>query len=112
MIWSCIPLLRSLQIGQPSTTLKESLRNHDCRTVYSLDFRGSDEDAVGRDLTQWIENGGPGILRMHAIPDLLAEHGPQRILQQTAEILERMPVWGIARPFRNAVLRALETHQN
>jgi hypothetical protein len=111
LVWTMAPLLRSLQ-GLPSTEMirvgSHTQRHLDQPPVIQLDWLGSEDAPEGQMLGQWLENGGPCVLRMHAIPDILSVEGSRRILLQTAEILKRMPVWGIAQAFRNAVLRAIQ----
>lgn len=42
---------------------------------------------------------------IHGVPDITAAAGPQKILQQLTEILDRMQTWGIAQKFRSTALR-------
>ncbi|KAJ9643794.1 hypothetical protein H2204_001939 [Knufia peltigerae] len=113
LVWSCIPLLQALEADQASEPGPNAqYRQHqDQPEVCQLDWLGSDDSPEGQRVAQWVETGEPCILRMHGIPDLLSGQGSRQILQQTADNLERMPVWGISQVFRNAVLRALHANE-
>lgn len=88
-----------------SSTCQSSFKD---RSLVHLDWMGpadSNEDAT---LKQWTENGGDSYgVRMHGVPDVFAPEGPPQILRQTAEVLDRMSVWGVAHTLRNATLRVL-----
>ncbi|KIV82831.1 hypothetical protein PV11_04904 [Exophiala sideris] len=110
LVWSMIPLLRSLQDPMLANSLPDQ-QLPSPHGVCQLDCLASDDAVEGERVAQWVERGGSCVLRMHAVPDVLSEEGSQQILQQTADILKRMPVWGIAQVFRNAVLRALQANE-
>jgi hypothetical protein len=44
---------------------------------------------------------------MQGIPDLISASGRHRVLEDTAMLLERMPVWTIARNLRRRMLKLL-----
>lgn len=78
--------------------------------VCHLDWLGSENAPEALALQDWVENGGNQyVVRIFGVPDLFAVEGAQQVLRQTAEILNRMPVWGIAHTLRNATLRVLHS---
>lgn len=111
MVWSLIPLLRSLQASVPAHLPVPDQQLLGQHAVCQLDCLASGDSPEQEKVAQWVESGEFCVLRMHAVPDILSEEGSRQILQQTADILRRMPVWGIAQVFRNAVLRALHANE-
>lgn len=63
----------------------------------------SDED--------WIKNGGPQLVSLHGVPDLCCTRGQMQVLEQTAEILEHMQVWGIAQNFLLVILQMIQREE-
>lgn len=45
---------------------------------------------------------------IHGVPDITDAAGPQQILQELTEILDRMQTWGIAQKFRSTALRLVK----
>lgn len=80
--------------------------------VCQLDWLGADDAPEGQALREWIDHGGDYIVRMHGVPHLMSERGPQQVLDQTVSLLRRMPVWGISQPFLNTVLRVLHSDED
>jgi hypothetical protein len=99
-LWSMAGLLFSESI--PEST-NESSR----RPICQLDWLGADDTPEGRTIYEWLRHGGNHVLRIQGVPDLATQQGMQQVLQETADALRRMPVWGIARNFMNAILRVL-----
>ncbi|CZR68334.1 uncharacterized protein PAC_18233 [Phialocephala subalpina] len=59
----------------------------------------------------WIwspETLGSVTVGIHGVPNITSTSGPQQIRQQVAEMLDHMPVWGMAQKFRNAVYRLVK----
>ena len=76
--------------------------------VAALDLMGPKDSTEGVALQRWIDYGDESFMvRMHGVPDVFSPEGAQQILRQTAEVLDRMSVWGVARTLRNATLRVL-----
>ncbi|KAH8891122.1 hypothetical protein GQ53DRAFT_649314 [Thozetella sp. PMI_491] len=98
-----LPSMTGSMAGAPST----SLRSDSEPKVCCLDWLGGNDTAEAQAIRDWIEHGGNYAVKLHGISDVLSEKGLRQILEQTAETLGRMPVWGIAQNFLNAVLRVL-----
>jgi hypothetical protein len=109
LIWSMIPPLRSIQGGPAFNSDPFNTQRRGATDACHLDWLGSDDSPEAQTLGLWIDEDRSCTLRMHGVPDLLAPEGPRNILQMTADILKRMPVWGIAQVFRNAILRTLHS---
>ena len=85
-------------------------RGHEDPLVCNLDWLGPDNTPEALALQDWIENGGNNyVVRTFGVPDLFANEGAEQVLRQTAQILNRMSVWGIAHTLRNATLRVLHS---
>lgn len=71
--------------------------------VCNLDWQGAPDGHEAMAIRDWIQNGGPSLVRMHGVPDVLSALGARQALQQTAEVLSNMSVWGIKRVLLNAI---------
>lgn len=60
----------------------------------------SDQMAVRK----WISTGVPSRVSVFGVPDLASVAGRQYVLEQTAELLQRMSFWGISQNFVKVVL--------
>jgi hypothetical protein len=56
------------------------------------------------EVSSWIQNGGPQVVSLFGVPSLGSRQGRQQVLEQTAEVLKGMQVWGIAQNFLNVVV--------
>ncbi|KIW17546.1 hypothetical protein PV08_04740 [Exophiala spinifera] len=75
------------------------------RAAVWLDQLSPGDDGPPSPVKQWISHGESSIVCMHGVPSLLSEQGGKHILDQTAELLKRRRVWGIADSFFKVVLR-------
>jgi hypothetical protein len=75
--------------------------------VCNLDWLGPVDAPEALVVQDWIRSGSPCIVRMHGVPNFFSPLGPKQVLQQTAEVLGKMSVWGIAKTLLNATLRVL-----
>lgn len=71
--------------------------------VCNLDWQGSPDGPEVLAIRDWIENGTPSRVRMRGVPEVFSHRGPGQILQQTAEVLGNVSVWGIKHVLLNAV---------
>lgn len=69
-----------------------------------LDHLGSADDAMSSAVLAWVHNGDANTVSLHGVPSLCCDLGRQQVLDQTAEMLKRAHVWGIAQTFARAVL--------
>lgn len=105
ILWSMVSVLRSTQRDPRTWSTIEASSTR--RRVCQLDWLGPEDASELQTINDWIECGGEHVLRMYGVPEVDTEQGMQQVLQQTADILKRMPVWGIAQNFLNAILRVL-----
>lgn len=68
-----------------------------------LDYLGEDEATLTR-LSSWRRSGGCMHLCLHGVPSLCCRLGRQQVLDQTAELLKRRSVWGIAHSFTGVIV--------
>lgn len=101
-MWAMVSLFIAMQPPQQTT---------EPRRLCNLDWLGPRDDPESLAVREWIETGGPYIVRMHGVADMLSSAGCQQILQQTAQILARRSVWGITQNFLNATLRVLHSQE-
>jgi hypothetical protein len=73
-----------------------------------LDQLASPEDPASDPVRTWIRDGGQYVLWLYGVPAFGCEGSRHQILEQTAEILERMRVWGISQNFLKVILGLLE----
>ncbi|OQU95621.1 Fungal specific transcription factor domain-containing protein [Cladophialophora immunda] len=71
--------------------------------VCKLDWQGAPDGPEVLAIRDWIENGTPSRVRMHGVPEVFSVPGPRQILQQTADVLSNVSVWGIKHILLNAV---------
>lgn len=74
-----------------------------------LQFESSN-DGSSNIVAQWIKEGstaGSTRVSIHGVPDLAGADGPRQILQQVANLLERMKVWKISQNLLRIVLSLL-----
>jgi hypothetical protein len=70
-----------------------------------------DTEPMSQGDTDWIQFGGSRTVSLHGVPDLCCSRGQMQVLEQTAEILERMQVWGIAHNFLAVILQMIEREE-
>ncbi|KAK9334823.1 hypothetical protein V1521DRAFT_450360 [Lipomyces starkeyi] len=100
-LWTMAGLLLLLKPDARHTV--ERSKNDVCH----LDWLGADDAPEAQTVRDWIQRGGSHVLRIQGVPDIASRRGMRQVLQQTAEILKGMPVWGITQNFLNAILRVL-----
>ncbi|KAH8816699.1 fungal-specific transcription factor domain-containing protein [Xylogone sp. PMI_703] len=83
------------------------------RGVYRIDIttRRGETCAHSQIDEDWIVNGGPQVVSLHGVPDLCCPRGQIQVLEQTAEILERMQVWGISQSFLLVTLQMIQREE-
>lgn len=70
-----------------------------------LDHLAKEEiDVTVQNIQDWIRSGGNNGISLFSIPDICSSDGQRRVLDLTADILNNMTVWGVARSFRKVVL--------
>jgi hypothetical protein len=94
ILWSMIDLLPAGQDGSPT------------RGVCVDQLHGEDP-AADAEVSEWIHRGEPRTISLHSIPDLQGTGSRRQVLDQTARILRRMRVPGLAKCFLNVVLDML-----
>lgn len=87
--------------------IANSTTHHELLPTCNLDWLGTQDAQEALILQHWLATGDPCVVRMHGVPDVFSRDGPKQILQQTAEILGNMSVWGIGQTLLNATLRVL-----
>ena len=92
VVLSCIATL--LQAGNPS----------DPGAILHLDQLDPGDGSVTKRQTDWIEHGGNVQWGLSGIPSLSFATARQAILDQTASLLKRQKVWGMARNLMKVVL--------
>jgi hypothetical protein len=90
------PLRTSSMTSASSTNTISSIR---------LDYLAmQDGDATSGVIQNWIQNGDTNNISIFGIPDLCSPIGQARLLDQTADMLKNMTVWGVAQSLRKAIL--------
>lgn len=92
VVLSCLTTL--LSGGQPS----------DKSAPLQLDELDSGDGRTSKRHAQWVEDGGNVQVSLSGVPFLCSSTGRQQVLQQTASLLKRQKVWGIARNLTTVVL--------
>lgn len=73
-------------------------------TIY-LDHLAKHEDDTASTSTQdWLQNGGCSTLGLFSVPNLCTPIGQIQVLELVADMLKKMPVWGVAVSFRRVIL--------
>jgi hypothetical protein len=97
----CFVLSTLLAADYQAISISESLA--DTLPVCNLDWQGSPDGPEALAIRDWIENGTPSLVRMRGVPNVFSDRGPRQILQQTADVLSNVSVWGIKHILLNAV---------
>jgi hypothetical protein len=88
---------------------RESTHHETNTAVCRLDYIARyDNEPERLAIRTWIRDGDIRRLSIHGVPDICSELGRQQVLQQTAEILRRMRVWGIAHNFLKVILDLMQ----
>ncbi|KAJ9604695.1 hypothetical protein H2200_010809 [Cladophialophora chaetospira] len=85
------------------------------RPILTLDKLAEREgqEALNQDaIDAWILEGGSQIVGVFGVPVLASRVGKWQVLEQTADILRGMRVWGIAQNFLNVITELLGTHRD
>jgi hypothetical protein len=90
ILWSMIDLLPAGQDGSPT------------RGVCVDQLLGEDP-AADEEVNEWIQRGESRMISLHGIPDLQGTGSRRQVLDQTAQILRRMRVPGLAKCFLHVV---------
>lgn len=69
-----------------------------------LDHLATSRDTMSSTLNKWMQRGGNEVVGLHGVPDISCKAGRQQILDQTAELLKRRQVWGVAQNFTRVIL--------
>jgi hypothetical protein len=97
----CFVLSTLLAADYQAISTSESLAG--TLPVCNLDWQGSPDGPEVLAIRDWVENGTPCLVRMRGVPDVFSDRGPRQILQQTADVLSNVSVWGIKHILLNAV---------
>lgn len=90
--------------------LRQDLQPQAGRTAIRLDQLTEGHESSNQELVdRWILEGGPWIVGAYGVPVLASPTGCLQVLEQTAEILRNMRVWGIAQNFLNVIMELLDT---
>lgn len=73
-------------------------------TCLHLDQLASGDEILAKPVADWINNGGDVQLSLIGVPSLCSTAGRQDVLDQTAGLLKRRKVWGMARNLTKVVL--------
>jgi hypothetical protein len=60
----------------------------------------------------WVRDGGTQILHLYGVPNLCSKMGKRQVLEQTAAILQRMQVWGIAQNFLEVIRGCIKKEES
>ena len=93
VVLACVALV--LNAGDHTTTFDSTIR---------LDQLDPGNDSITTSHTRWIENGGNTRISLSGVPSLCSFSGRQAVLDQTAYLLKRHQVWGMARNLTKVVL--------
>lgn len=69
-----------------------------------IDYQGDPDDPTSRGISEWVHEGGNEVIGVHGAPVLCCEQGWGQVLDETAALLTRRRVWGIAQNLVNVVL--------
>ncbi|KAK5040505.1 hypothetical protein LTS07_001003 [Exophiala sideris] len=78
--------------------------NPDQSAGLHLDQLHLEDDRSTNLMTDWVNNGGDVQLSLSGVPSLCSPAGRQDVLDQTASLLKRRKVWGMARNLTKVVL--------
>jgi hypothetical protein len=73
-------------------------------TCLHLDQLASGDEILTKQVADWINTGGDFQLSLFGVPSLCSAAGRQDVLDQTAGLLKRRKVWGMARNLTKVVL--------
>lgn len=74
-----------------------------CETL-RIDYQGDLDDPTSQRISAWVREGGNEVIGVHGAPDLCCRQGWEQVLDETAALLTRRRVWGIAQNLVNVVL--------
>lgn len=74
-------------------------------TALHIDHLGTPGDPTYSKISQWVQKGGQSIVGVHGVPVLCCKTGWRQALDETAELLSRIKVWGIAQSLLRVVLK-------
>ncbi|KIY04070.1 uncharacterized protein Z520_00762 [Fonsecaea multimorphosa CBS 102226] len=77
--------------------------------VVRLDHIGAEDDTESANLRSWLRDGQAQVISLHGIPSLCSNQGRRQVLDETADLLKRRRVWGIANSFVKVVLNLRDT---
>lgn len=69
-----------------------------------IDYQGDLDDPKSRRISAWVREGGNEVIGVHGAPVLCCRQGWEQVLDETAALLTRRKVWGIAQNLVNVVL--------
>jgi hypothetical protein len=98
-----------------ASLLPQDVRPQAGRMVIRLDQfaeREGDEASNQSDIDSWIREGGPQIVGVFGVPVLASIPGRWQVLEQTADVLRGMRVWGIAQNFLNVITDLISAHRD
>lgn len=97
-----LPQSQPTQLNEPATL------SGICR----IDTLGSSGDVEVADIKHWVREGGPQIVSLYNVSNLCSRLGRREVLEQTANVLRRMCVWGIAQNFLEVILGLIDVDRN
>jgi hypothetical protein len=89
---------------------RESCTTPRCRIRIDK-LAGQDDEGDNTAIGLWIRDGGPHAVSLHGVPSLGSDHGRQQVLEQTADLLKGMRVWGIAQNFLKVILELMKIEE-
>ncbi|OQV01808.1 Fungal specific transcription factor domain-containing protein [Cladophialophora immunda] len=92
VVLSCVALLLP-----PSTPSNQSPQ-------LQIDQLDPGDNSIAKRHLHWVKSGGPQCISISGVQSLCAPTGRQEVLDQTAALLKRQKVWGIARNLEKVIL--------
>jgi hypothetical protein len=80
--------------------------------VLCLDRLESTNDIETVSINAWVQDGGTQVLHLYGVPNLCSKMGRRQVLEQTAAILQRMQVWGIAHNFLDVIRGCIKKEES
>jgi len=66
-----------------------------------------EEDGPNAVIDAWIREGGQQVVSLYGVSSLGSDKGRHQVLEQTADVLKGMRVWGIAQNFLKVILELM-----
>jgi hypothetical protein len=105
LLWCFSNLLspqRKRHEAEPSPI--QSQEHREAISACRIDYIGGYYDTETVSIRTWVDNGGAQIVSLHGVANLCCAVGRRQVLEQTAGLLRRMHVWGIAQNFLKVIL--------